>query len=123
MVKGQGYIKRSSNNIIIVMNKICNTCSQTKPISSFYKNGDRTKLRWKDCERDVRREHRHEYNQREDTKQINNERRKRFYRNHQEEILNKCKEKFKCDCGSEVTKNVKSRHERSIKHQQFLNQS
>ena len=71
------------------MNKICNTRNQTKPKSSFSENGERTKLRRKDCKRDKRREHLHEYNQRADTKQINNERIKRFYRNHQEEILNK----------------------------------
>lgn len=53
---------------------------------------------------------------------------KRYVNNHKEQIASYQKqyhqarkgEKYNCPCGSSVAYNVKSRHEKSDKHQQYL---
>lgn len=45
---------------------------------------------------------------------------KQNYEKNKEIILEKMKEKFICDCGSEFRKKDKSRHNKSIKHMNFI---
>ena len=52
-----------------------------------------------------------------------NEKRKIKYENIKNELLEKRKEKYTCDCGSTLRKSDKSTHERSQKHQLFIQQS
>lgn len=48
------------------------------------------------------------------------ERQKQYYQNNKERIRNKRKEKMICECGSEIVKTVKKRHDQSQKHQAYL---
>jgi len=50
------------------------------------------------------------------------EKSKNNYEANKESILEKKKEKFNCDCGGKFTISNKSLHEKSKKHQQFLQQ-
>jgi hypothetical protein len=45
---------------------------------------------------------------------------KQHYENNKETIKEKRSTKYICDCGSEINISVKSRHEKSIKHQDYL---
>lgn len=45
---------------------------------------------------------------------------KEYRENNREEIAKRMKEKYTCECGSTLRKAEKARHERSIKHQSFL---
>jgi len=45
---------------------------------------------------------------------------KEYYQANKEQIAEKGKEKFECDCGSICRKSDKTRHERSLKHQNWL---
>jgi len=47
--------------------------------------------------------------------------RKQYYEKNREDILLKNKEKYKCDCGIEITIHNKSRHEKSIQHTTYNN--
>jgi hypothetical protein len=51
------------------------------------------------------------------------EKKKRYRTKHADEIKEKRKEKYTCECGTELTKAKKSRHEKSNKHIQFINQN
>ena len=46
---------------------------------------------------------------------------KEYYEENREKILEQKKEKITCECGSTFTKCTKLRHERSIKHLDFIN--
>jgi len=48
------------------------------------------------------------------------EKNKEYRNEHKEEIAEKKKETFTCDCGTICRKSDKARHERSLKHQNFL---
>ena len=54
---------------------------------------------------------------REDNKEIIKEKRKKYCEDNKE----KMKEKYKCECGSEIRKDSKRKHKRSIKHISFIN--
>lgn len=56
---------------------------------------------------------------REDNIQIFSEKSKQYYRDNVEKI----REKFTCECGSITRRNHRLRHERTIKHQNFINKS
>ena len=45
---------------------------------------------------------------------------KQYYQERKEEILEKCKQKITCECGSIVRKTAIVRHTRSTKHIQYL---
>jgi hypothetical protein len=49
------------------------------------------------------------------------ERSKKYYETNKEEINEKKKEKITCICGKTFTKSHKLRHEKSVKHQTFIN--
>jgi len=49
------------------------------------------------------------------------ERKKKYHQANKEVISEKRKVKFTCECGTESTKNHKLRHERSIKHIEYIN--
>lgn len=49
------------------------------------------------------------------------ERSKLFYHSHKEEILKKMKIKFTCECGTICNIGDKSRHNKSKKHQDYIN--
>ena len=57
----------------------------------------------------------------ENNKEIIAEKHKNHYENNKEKILEKHKEKMTCACGSTFTKSHKLRHEKSLKHQSFIN--
>ena len=48
------------------------------------------------------------------------EQKKEYYYNNKEKILEKCKKKFNCKCGGYYTFQCKARHERTLKHQNYL---
>jgi len=48
------------------------------------------------------------------------EKKKEYYKANKEKILEKVKEKYTCECGSVLTKQHKSRHEKSKVHQDYL---
>jgi len=48
------------------------------------------------------------------------ERKKKYYKEHKEEIAEKQKEKYTCDCGSTLNKAKKTRHEKTLKHINYL---
>ena len=50
-----------------------------------------------------------------------NEKDKEYRKKNKEKIAEKRKEKYKCACGSILTKNHKLRHERTKKHQDYIN--
>jgi hypothetical protein len=52
----------------------------------------------------------------------NKEKRKEYYQQNYNKIVEKRKETFICLCGSTLRKNDKARHEKSIKHQNHLKQ-
>ena len=45
---------------------------------------------------------------------------KKYYETYKEEIAEKQKEKYTCDCGSTLTKQHKTRHEKTQKHEDYL---
>ena len=49
------------------------------------------------------------------------ERSKKFYEEHKEECLKKMKIKFTCECGTICNKGDKARHNKSKKHQDYIN--
>jgi hypothetical protein len=71
--------------------------------------------------RDKTLEQRKEYRHQNRDKVL--EQKKKYYTQNREKILKKQKEKYTCICGSTSTKNNKIRHERSIKHINFISQS
>jgi hypothetical protein len=46
---------------------------------------------------------------------------KEYKAEHKEEIIKRKKEKYDCHCGSTICKDNKAKHEKSIKHQTYLN--
>jgi len=48
--------------------------------------------------------------------EIRNKKMQKFHQSHREERLQKNKEQYTCECGSEITRNYKSRHLRTEKH-------
>lgn len=46
---------------------------------------------------------------------------KKYYEKNRDSILEKAKEKYICDCGSYIRISDKSKHQRSKKHQNFIN--
>ena len=55
----------------------------------------------------------------EERKEKSNE----YYKNNKLKILSQWKEPWTCDCGTTLTKKHKSRHLKSLKHQQYINQA
>ena len=51
----------------------------------------------------------------------NLEYKKEYYEKNKDEIKEKKKQKYTCDCDSTITKDSKSKHEKSKKHQNFIN--
>ena len=45
---------------------------------------------------------------------------KQYYEDHKEEILKKRKEKYSCECGGRYSRDHKTTHERTKKHQDFI---
>jgi hypothetical protein len=66
-----------------------------------------------------RKENAKKYN--ENNKEKIKEKNKKRYENNKEIIKEKNKEKYLCECGSEILKCTKARHEISIKHISFIN--
>ena len=62
-----------------------------------------------------------EYN--EENKEIRAEKHKQYRENNKEQIAQKEKVKFTCECGKTSTIGHKLRHERSMKHINFINSS
>ena len=60
---------------------------------------------------------------RENNKEHKAEKDKQYYENNKAEILEKSKQKYTCECGSTIIKKDKLRHERSMKHINFINSS
>lgn len=56
----------------------------------------------------------------EDNKEKIAQRRKQWREENKEEISQKKKEKYQCECGSNIRKNDKARHDRSKKHQTYI---
>jgi hypothetical protein len=48
------------------------------------------------------------------------ERRKHYYENYKEKVSEQKKQKITCECGSVITRQMRSRHAKSIKHQNYL---
>ena len=57
---------------------------------------------------------------REQNKKMISEKNKKWYQSNKEKLLDKLKVKISCDCGSVVRKSDIKRHERSKKHQKYL---
>ena len=47
---------------------------------------------------------------------------KEYYEVHKNEIVDKKKEKYECECGMKLSRGHKTRHEKTKKHQLFINQ-
>ena len=58
---------------------------------------------------------------RQKNKEYRKEKNQEWYQANKAEILEQKKEKIKCDCGSIVSRNHIARHNRSIKHIEYLN--
>jgi hypothetical protein len=46
---------------------------------------------------------------------------KELYEKNKDSINEKCREKITCECGQSFNKNCKKRHEKSLKHQKYVN--
>jgi hypothetical protein len=57
---------------------------------------------------------------RDNNKEIIKEKDKEYRKNNKEKIAEKKKETYDCECGSTFRKDDKSRHERTIKHQNYI---
>jgi len=58
---------------------------------------------------------------RENNKEQLLENAKQYYENNKETIVEKKRQKYTCECGTTLRKNDKSRHEKTKKHQSFVN--
>lgn len=56
-----------------------------------------------------------------ENRDINNLKKKEKYEENKKQILEKLKEKIICECGAEVCKHSVARHQRTKKHQDFMN--
>jgi hypothetical protein len=79
----------------------------------------RTKKEWCEANKEKIKEKKKEYYKA--NKEVLLEKHKEYYKANKEVLLEKKKEKITCVCGSVFTKTHKVRHERSQKHQAFLN--
>jgi hypothetical protein len=95
-------------------------CNQKKPYRSKEQKKEYDKIYCED-----NREHRIEVKKiyREKNREQIIEKKKEYYEQNREQILEKCKEKYTCNCGSTLRKNEKTRHEKTKKHQLFIQQS
>ena len=57
----------------------------------------------------------------EENKDKNREKRKEYYEKNKDKFKEKRKEKYTCECGSIIIKSDKLRHEKTKKHQNFIN--
>jgi hypothetical protein len=57
---------------------------------------------------------------RENNKDIIKDKKSSYYEKHKKDISEKRKIKYKCECGSEIGRSDKAKHERSQKHQNYL---
>ena len=67
----------------------------------------------------INKEHKKDYSQ--EYYQINKEHKKDYYQEHKKQILQKLKEKITCSCGSVFNKGDKSKHYKTLKHINFIN--
>lgn len=87
---------------------------EMKPDLNVVKPG-RTKKEWKEDNKEKMKEYHKDYNQINREKLT--ERKKELYHETHKEKL---KEKYKCQCGSELRKSDKNRHERTEKHKKYI---
>jgi hypothetical protein len=78
-----------------------NCCNKCKP--------GRTLKEWREDNKEKIKEYMKEYS-------------KQYYANNKEEILAKKKQKYNCECGSNIRYHDKSKHFKTKKHQAFINQ-
>jgi len=92
----------------------------------YYKDYHKQKnLEYKDKRKEIYENNKEEIkkNQRDyhlKNKEEINQKRRETYENNKEEINQKRREKITCICGSIICKVKKSRHEKSLKHQEYL---
>ena len=94
----------------------------------------RTQKEWGNDNKEILAEKRKQYS--DNNKQIIAEKQKKYNEEHKETIVEykkqyrennkqiiaeKAKEKYTCECGSTIRKNDKSQHEKTKKHQSFVN--
>jgi hypothetical protein len=95
-------------------------CNQKKP----YVSNEENKKYFQEYN-DDNREHRSEVKKKyyEQNKQQISEKVKEYREKNREQISERKKEKYTCECGNIICKSHKARHERSQKHQLFIQQS
>jgi len=76
-------------------------------------------IKWREANKDIIVKKKKQY--RDENKDILNIKGREYYYKNREKILDKIKTSCVCDCGVSYTISHKSRHEKSKKHQDFLN--
>ena len=127
-VSSSGLIELGDVSIVLLELFPCNTkdelLSRERHYIELYKNDKINKYiptrtdkeRYED-NKDKKLEYQNQYY--EDNKQSVIKKSKRYYEDNKQTVLDKAKIKIKCECGSEITRFTKVRHERSKKHIAF----
>ena len=79
----------------------------------------RTIKEWVEKNKEILSEYKKEW--RQNNKEIIKEKKQQYYENNKEIITEKANQKYTCECGGKYTKMNKKRHEKSKKHQSFVN--
>lgn len=92
-------------------------CNKIKPFASKEEKVEKRKI-WYDENKEQITEQKKKYN--ETHKEQVAEYHKIYYKANKEKLDEKEKEKYECVCGSIICKGEKARHEKSLKHQNYL---
>ena len=109
------YIQENINNCV-------NVRLPTRTTKEYRElNKDKIKqnnIQYQEENREILRQKKAEYN--EANREIKNQKGIEYYNNNKQNILEKHKEKYTCECGAITTISHKSRHEKTIKHLNFF---
>ena len=92
-------------------------------LKQWYKNNKEHIKEYSERNKEKKQEYQKEYSlkHREDNKEYLKEQKHNYYIHNKDEIIKKGKEIVECSCGSKVQKCIIRKHERTKKHQDFIN--
>lgn len=104
------------------VNKVIPGRTKKDYMELYYKNNKETRNNYYKIWRENNKEKLKEYNKTylENNKEELSEKRKEWREKNKEKIAEKLKEKYTCECESNLRKSDKVRHEKSIKHQNYI---
>mgnify|MGYP003678680156 FL=1 len=120
----QARIKEEENRVKLNANLNSRRCHLTEEQKQEYReewneqNKDKIKEYYEE-NKEYFKEYNKEY--REENRERLNEKKKEYYEENKEHIKEKMGKKITCECGKIFTYNVKARHERSLYHQDYIN--